>query len=178
MTSRPTENPTQPDITRHFFRRFIDLLLGLEESQLVGGGQGLRRRAVANRHGGSTGHNICNGNLGNDTLTGGSGGDILRGGQGDDSIVGGAGSDWITGDLGVNTVTGGAGADTFHASAGTDVVTDFSSSQHDRVQVDPGVAYQVSQVDADVQIDLANGGHLILRNIQLADLKSGWLITT
>jgi len=126
----------------------------------------------------SSGHNICNGNLGNDTLIGGSGGDTLRGGQGDDIIVGGAGSDWITGDLGVNTVTGGAGADTFHATAGTEIVTDFSASQHDRVQVDPGVVYQLSQADADVHVDLSNGGHVILRNIQLAGLTTGWLITT
>jgi hypothetical protein len=125
----------------------------------------------------STGHNIVNGNLGDDTLTSGSGGDTLRGGQGDDVIVGGTGGDWITGDLGMNTITGGEGADTFHAAAGTDTITDFSTGEHDRVQVDPGITYQLSQAGADVHVDLSSGGHLILRNVQLADLAD-WLITT
>ena len=125
----------------------------------------------------STGHNILNGNLGADTLHGGSGGDSLRGGQGDDVIVGGAGGDWISGDLGNNTLTGGGGADTFHAGAGTDVVTDFTQGDH--VQIDSGVNYTASQVNADVHIDLANGGHMILQNTTLTSLgpASGWIIS-
>jgi Ca2+-binding RTX toxin-like protein len=128
----------------------------------------------------STGHNLINGNLGADTLQGGSGGDTLRGGQGDDQITGGSGADWISGDLGVNTLTGGAGADTFHASPGRDIITDFSLAQGDRVLLDPGVTYQASQANTDVQIDLSNGGHVILQNLQLSTMgaTSGWIITS
>jgi Ca2+-binding RTX toxin-like protein len=124
---------------------------------------------------GSSGHNIINGNLGNDLVLGGSGGDFLRGGQGDDLVVGGSGADTLSGDLGHNTLTGGGGADVFHAHAGQDVVTDFNLAQGDRVQIDAGMHYTVTQAGADVHIDLANGGEMILQNIQSTQLTSGWL---
>ncbi|HEV2533293.1 family 16 glycosylhydrolase [Phenylobacterium sp.] len=123
------------------------------------------------------GQNILYGNLGNDTLHGGSGGDLLRGGQGDDVIVGGSGNDWISGDRGDDTLTGGAGADIFHTfnGAGLDVVTDFHSAEGDRVQVDPGTSYTLSQSGADVIIDLGGGDEMILRNVQLSALPPGWI---
>ncbi|HEV2531166.1 SGNH/GDSL hydrolase family protein [Phenylobacterium sp.] len=123
------------------------------------------------------GQNILYGNIGNDTLHGGSGGDLLRGGQGDDVIVGGSGNDWISGDRGNDTLTGGAGADIFHTfnGAGLDVVTDFHSAEGDRVQVDPGTSYTLSQSGADVIIDLGGGDEMILRNVQLSSLPPGWI---
>jgi hypothetical protein len=90
----------------------------------------------------------------------------------------GANADWISGDLGNNTVSSGHWADTMHGSSGTDLVTDFLPSEGDRVEIDPGITYQVSQVDADVHIDLSNGGHLILQNTQLGNLPPGWTIST
>jgi Ca2+-binding RTX toxin-like protein len=123
------------------------------------------------------GQNILYGNLGDDTLQGGSGGDLMRGGQGDDVIVGGIGNDWISGDRGHDTLTGGAGADTFHgfSGMGIDVVTDFNVAQSDHVQLDPGTAYTVSQVGADVHVDMTGGGELVLQNTQLSSLPSGWI---
>ncbi|HEX3699439.1 MAG TPA: family 16 glycosylhydrolase, partial [Phenylobacterium sp.] len=123
--------------------------------------------------------NILYGNLGDDTLHGGSGGELMRGGQGDDVIVGGSGNDWISGDRGSDTVTGGAGADTFHtfSGAGLDVVTDFNAAQGDRVQVDAGTHYTLSQSGSDTLIDMGGGDEMILRNVTLSTLPTGWIFT-
>ena len=120
---------------------------------------------------------ILYGNLGNDTLTGGTGNEILRGGQGDDTIAAGDGNDWISGDRGSDTVSGGAGADIFHTfnGAGVDRVTDFHVSEGDRVQLDPGTTYTVSQVGADTVIDMGDGDQMILVGVQMNTLPSGWI---
>jgi Ca2+-binding RTX toxin-like protein len=123
------------------------------------------------------GQNLLYGNLGNDTLQGGNGGDILRGGQGDDSIAGGSGNDFVSGDRGADTESGGAGADIFHTSqdAGVDRVLDFSLAQGDRVELDPGTTFTVSQVGADTVIDLGNGNEMILAGVQMSTLTPGWI---
>jgi Ca2+-binding RTX toxin-like protein len=128
---------------------------------------------------GDAGNDIVNGNLGNDTVGGGLGDDRVLGGQGDDVLNGEAGSDWLAGDRGNNTVTGGAGADTFHVvtEGGTDRVTDFNAAEGDRVQLDPGVQYNVHQDNADTAIDTAQGGHVVLVGVSLSALPSGWLFT-
>jgi Ca2+-binding RTX toxin-like protein len=123
----------------------------------------------------STGHDIVNGNLGADTIFGGAAGDTLRGGQGDDTITGGASGDWLSGDLGHNTLTGGGGADTFHGGGGIDQITDFSLTQGDRVQLDPGVTYTASQVGADTVIHLSTGGEMVLAGVQQTSLTNGWI---
>lgn len=124
----------------------------------------------------SAGRNLVNGNLGDDTITGGSGGDTLRGGQGDDVIIGGPGPDWISGDLGKDTLTGGGGADIFHASHGVDRVTDFNQDEGDRILLDPGVTYVLTQVGPDAVLDFGQGDQLILLGVQVASLRPGWLI--
>ena len=126
----------------------------------------------------SGGQDILNGNLGTDTVTGGNFGDTLRGGQGDDLIRGGAGADLIFGDLGVNQITGGAGADTFHNGAGParDVIADFKLSEGDRVQIDASLTFTASQVNADVEIAVSNGGVIVLQNANLSALGTGWLV--
>lgn len=132
----------------------------------------------------ASGHNIVNGNLGDDTIIGASNGDTLRGGQGDDLITGGGVSsgggagDLIFGDLGHNTISGGAGPDTFVAGAGHDVVTDFKLIEHDHVLVGPAATWQAVQSGADVLITLSNGGDMLLRNVQLDSLGTGWIGTT
>jgi hypothetical protein len=75
------------------------------------------------------------------------------------------------------TLSGGAGADIFHtfSGAGVSVVTDFHAAEGDRVQVDPGDTYTVSQVGADVHVDMTGGGELVLQNTQLSGLPSGWI---
>jgi len=121
--------------------------------------------------------NLLYGNLGNDTLVSGDGVDIVRGGQGDDSIVGGAGNDFISGDRGNDTESGGAGADTFHFSqdAGIDRVLDFNYAQGDRVELDPGTTYTLSQVGADTVIDSGGGNEMVLVGVKLSSLPSDWI---
>ena len=119
---------------------------------------------------------IVYGNLGNDTCDGGAGADLIRGGQADDVLLGGDGDDWLSGDKGSDVVTGGAGADIFHtfSDAGLDRVTDFSSAQGDRVQLDPGTAYSVAQVGADVVITL-QAGQMVLVGVSLGGLSGDWI---
>jgi Ca2+-binding RTX toxin-like protein len=126
---------------------------------------------------GENGDDIVWGNLGNDTLDGGAGNDQVRGGQGDDVIYGQAGDDWLSGDRGNDTLIGGSGADTFHSfsGAGIDKVLDFSASEGDRVQLDPGTHYTLSQVGADTVIDMGKGDEMILVNTQLSTLPQGWI---
>jgi Ca2+-binding RTX toxin-like protein len=126
---------------------------------------------------GDAGDDIVWGNLGNDTLDGGDGNDQVRGGQGDDSLAGGAGNDFISGDRGNDTETGGTGADIFHGSqdAGVDRVLDFHLSEGDRVQLDPGTTFTVSQVGADTIIDMGSGNQMILVGVSMATLTGNWI---
>jgi Ca2+-binding RTX toxin-like protein len=124
-----------------------------------------------------TGGNILYGNLGDDTLHGGSGAELLRGGQGDDVIQGGGGNDWISGDRGSDTLTGGTGADIFHSfsGAGVDRVTEFNLAEGDRVQLDPGTSWTVSQVGNDTVIDMGAGDQMILVGVQSSTLTGSWI---
>ena len=124
---------------------------------------------------GGGGSDIVWGNLGNDTLEGGAGDDQIRGGQGDDILFGDAGNDYVSGDRGNDTEVGGAGADIFHSfsGAGIDRVLDFHVSEGDRVMLDPGTTFNVSQVGADTVVDMGNGDQLILVGVQASSLPPG-----
>jgi Ca2+-binding RTX toxin-like protein len=128
---------------------------------------------------GDAGNDIVWGNLGNDTLDGGSGNDQIRGGQGDDSLSGGSGNDFISGDRGNDTESGGPGADIFHDSqdAGVDKVLDFNYAEGDRVMLDPGTTYTVSQVGADTVIDMGGPNQMILVGVTLASLPTDWIFS-
>ncbi|MGZ3367214.1 MAG: hypothetical protein ACXU8Y_21060, partial [Caulobacteraceae bacterium] len=78
-------------------------------------------------------------------------------------------------DRGDDTETGGAGADTFHGSqdAGIDRVLDFNQGEGDRVMLDPGTTYTVSQVGADTVIDMGGGNQMILVGVQASTLPPG-----
>jgi serralysin len=123
---------------------------------------------------GDAGNDIVWGNLGNDTCDGGDGADQVRGGQGDDVVNGGAGNDFVSGDRGNDTITGGAGADNFHDSqdAGIDRVLDFSVAEGDRVQLDPGTTYTLSQVGADTVLDMGGGNQMILVGVSMSSLTA------
>jgi len=124
----------------------------------------------------SAGHDSINGNMGDDAIWAGSAGAVLWGGQGDDVIHGGTGSDWLSGDRGQNTVWGGAGADVFHGMAqGQTRVMDFNAAEGDRVQIDPGVGWHVSQQGDDTLISLDGGGQLVLAGVQSASLSGAWI---
>jgi Ca2+-binding RTX toxin-like protein len=124
---------------------------------------------------GDAGSDIVWGNLGNDTLDGGDGNDQVRGGQGDDVVGGGAGDDFVSGDRGNDTVIGGTGADLFHGSqdAGIDRVLDFRISEGDRVMLDPGTTYTLSQVGADTVLDMGVGHQMILVGVSMNALPPG-----
>jgi Ca2+-binding RTX toxin-like protein len=141
---------------------FNDLLEGFAGTDSLSGGAGL---------------DIMNGNAGADTLSGGDGADVIRGGKDDDVLSGGAGNDFVSGDRGSDTVTGGAGADIFHTfgGAGMDRVTDFSRADGDRVFVTG--SYTVSQVGADVVIDLGSGTQMVLAGVQQSSLTGDWIFS-
>ena len=139
-----------------------DLLQGFGGNDTMDGGAGL---------------DIMNGNTGDDTLSGGDGIDIVRGGKDNDIIFGGAGNDFLSGDRGSDTLTGGTGADTFHifSGAGLDRVTDFNRAEGDRVFVIG--TYTVSQVGADVVIDLTGGTQMVLVGVQQSSLTGDWIFS-
>ena len=126
---------------------------------------------------GDAGDDVVYGNLGHDSQDGGDGRDWVRGGQGDDSLAGAAGDDWMSGDLGADTLSGGAGADIFHTwgAAGLDRVTDFSLAEGDRIQIDLGTVWTVSQSGADAVISMTGGGQMVLMGIQVAALTGDWI---
>lgn len=126
---------------------------------------------------GEDGDDLVLGNIGADTCDGGAGADTVRGGQDNDIVRGGAGADYVSGDRGDDTVTGGAGADLFHTfgDAALDRVLDFSRAEGDRVLLDPGTKYTVSQVGADTVVNMTGGGQMILVGVQLSSLTSGWI---
>lgn len=126
---------------------------------------------------GEAGEDLVYGNLGNDTCEGGDGNDILRGGQDNDITNGGAGDDFVSGDKGDDTMTGGAGADIFHTfgDAAIDRVLDFSLAQGDRVQLDPGTQFTVSQVASDTVINMTGGGQMVLVGVDMTTLTAGWI---
>jgi serralysin len=88
-------------------------------------------------------------------------------------IAGGAGDDFVSGDKGNDTVTGGAGADLFHTfgDAGIDRVLDFNRAEGDRVMLDPGTQFTVSQVGADTVINMTGGGQMVLVGVQMSTLS-------
>jgi Ca2+-binding RTX toxin-like protein len=100
-------------------------------------------------------------------------------GRGDDTITGGAGSDFVSGDRGNDTISGGSGADLFHGSqdAGIDRVLDFSLAEGDRVMLDPGTTYTLSQVGADTVLDMGGGHQMILVGVQSSSLTGDWIFT-
>lgn len=111
---------------------------------------------------------------GDDTVSGGGGDDAIRGGRGADRIDGGDGDDWLSGDRGDDTLTGGRGADAFHgfADCGNDVVTDFSLDEDDRIELDPGTAFELKQEGADAVVEM-QGGRLILKGVRASDIPKG-----
>ncbi|MFN3523890.1 MAG: matrixin family metalloprotease [Phenylobacterium sp.] len=122
-------------------------------------------------------NDVVYGNLGADTTDGGVGDDTVRGGKDNDVLYGGDGDDWLSGDLGDDVISGGAGADVFHGfgEAAIDRVIDFSRAQGDRVQLDPGTAYTVSQSGADVVIAMTGGAQMVLVGVSLSSLTGDWI---
>jgi len=83
---------------------------------------------------GGTGDDILYGEGGNDALTGGSGGDDLRGGDGNDKLSGSDNKDSLNGGLGADSFIFAQG-DSAAAAATADVITDFSQTERDRIDL-------------------------------------------
>jgi Ca2+-binding RTX toxin-like protein len=126
---------------------------------------------------GDDGDDIVYGNLGDDTCDGGAGADIVRGGQANDILRGGDGADFLSGDRGDDTITGGAGADTFSSfgDAGLDRVLDFNRAEGDRVRLDAGSAYTVSQQGGDTVVEITGGARVVLVGVSMATLTGEWI---
>lgn len=106
-------------------------------SGISGTGNSLDNKITGNDAG-----NTLSGNSGGDSIDGAGGNDYINGGYGSDTLVGGAGNDELVGNWGPDTLTGGTGSDTFtvwsveHSAPGkTDTITDFSSLQGDKVNL-------------------------------------------
>ncbi|MGH1403928.1 MAG: calcium-binding protein [Alphaproteobacteria bacterium] len=89
---------------------------------------------------GHNGHDFLHGGDGIDTLNGQNGNDILWGDAGDDILDGGLGNDILYGGAGADTLTGDKNADTFvfesvNAFDAVDTITDFKTSQNDKLDV-------------------------------------------
>ena len=52
-----------------------------------------------------------------------------------------------------------------------------NAAEGDRVQLQPGATYTLTQVGADTLIDLGHGDQVILDNVQLTSLPTGWILT-
>jgi Ca2+-binding RTX toxin-like protein len=68
-------------------------------------------------------------------------------------------------------MTGGAGADIFYSfsQAGVDRVLDFSVTQGDRVQLEPGTTFTMAQVGADTVITVS-AGSVVLVGVSMSGL--------
>jgi serralysin len=54
-------------------------------------------------------------------------------------------------------------------------VLDFNLSEGDRVQLDPGTVFSVSQVGADTVIDMGAGDQMILVGVSMSSLTGPWI---
>ena len=110
------------------------------------------------------------------TVIGSEDGDLLTAGTVGASLNGGGGADRLVGGIGADTLTGGTGGDqfVFHAGSGKDVITDFSQTQADHIELDgygltsfSQLSSHISKVGAATLIDLSSfgaGGTITLQN--------------
>ncbi|MBO9546956.1 calcium-binding protein, partial [Caulobacter sp.] len=111
-------------------------------------------------------------------LIGGSGVDKIDGGGGNDTIDAGGGADRIVGGAGNDTLTGGAGADAFvfQTGFGKDTVTDFKSSDGDKIEFKGLFATfgdmlaSSQQVGSDVLITYDADNTISLKGVTLSTL--------
>jgi serralysin len=110
-------------------------------------------------------------------------GELIFGPGGQAMHIGSPGPDLISfatvnfGGAGNDTESGGAGADIFHTSqgAGIDRVLDFNQAEGDRVMLDPGTTFTVSQIGDDTVVFMGGNDEIILVGVQAAALKPGWI---
>lgn len=91
-----------------------------------------------------SGNDTFNGSSGNDALYGFAGNDSMYGNSGNDTLAGGIGNDLLVGAGGKDSLTGNLGSDIFDFNAGNetgvtrltrDIITDFKSSESDKIDL-------------------------------------------
>ncbi|WP_375506548.1 putative Ig domain-containing protein [uncultured Nostoc sp.] len=81
-------------------------------------------------------NDVINGQGGDDIINAKSGNDLLRGGAGNDTLIGGAGNDILTGGAGADSFLYNTGVLFVSDAVGIDTITDFNSSQTDKIVLD------------------------------------------
>ncbi|HEY0832266.1 MAG TPA: calcium-binding protein, partial [Azospirillum sp.] len=102
------------------------------------------------------------------------------GGQGDDFIAGNLGDDVLNGNLGNDTLAGGAGADqfVFAGGGGADTINDFDFAQGDRIQVQAGMTWTISDGPNGAVVSFGTGDQLTLVGVNATAITSGWIVTS
>ena len=115
----------------------VQILAGVTLENATGGegADTLSGNAAANRLLGRGGNDRLNGGAGSDTLDGGAGSDSLSGGDGKDTLIGGLGADRLTGGTGADRFDFNALAELGLASAARDTITDFKTSEGDKIDL-------------------------------------------
>ena len=159
----------------------IDTLIGISDLTGSDYDDDLTGDGTDNRLVGDLGNDMLRGGDGGDTLNAGNGNDQLSGGDGNDFLKGGRGDDVIVGSAGHDRLAGGLGADRFVYSGhfGRDRIADFSVGEGDVIQfLSPwfdsfaSLSGQMSQVGADVLIDVNHARQITLQSVQLGDLTA------
>lgn len=147
---------------KQIFGTGADRFTGAEYREVVigaGGNDELR---------GARGADLIQGGQDDDLVFGGPGRDELYGGSGNDVITGGNGHDVLKGGSGDDRMRGGFGGDLFVLSSDSNVIEDFRLEENDRIAINSGISYQLSQNGAD--LDIVTGfGVTKLWNTGLAD---------
>lgn len=102
---------------------------------------------------------------GEDLLQGTSGHEKLVGEKSDDVIVAGAGDDIVNGRSGDDTLTGGSGADFFVVSPGNNVITDFNSSEGDRLVLRSADEFVIAPTDSGALVTSATGVNTLVQGV-------------
>ena len=142
-------------------RQGNDVIAGRQGNDTLGGGQG------QDIIGGGQGDDQLRGGADADILHGGQGNDLMFGGQGNDLLFGGQGNDSLAGGMGDDTLTGGAGADrfVFGSASGSDLITDFSRSAGDTLDLQ-GQSYALgAATDGSAVLSLSGGGSIHLAGV-------------
>lgn len=111
-----------------------EVLINIEDVEGTSVGDTLIGDSTSNRLWGRDGFDLLDGRGGKDKLYGGNGNDKLYGGANADLLVGGRGSDLLEGGGGKDTFVFNGKADSA-VGAKRDVITDFSSSERDKIDL-------------------------------------------
>ena len=126
------------------------------------------------------------GNALDNVINGNGNANVLRGGAGNDALNGRAGNDILDGGTGRDVLTGGVGADRFRftaprsfGAAQADRITDFTSSEGDRIEISrrafglsAGATVSFQAVNSAAELNRALGSTTLL----IQDLRNGSLV--